>query len=126
MISIYYTEEGFRIVLDEPERGKSNQFDLQWEDCVPPDMQEKLQSGKKSLNLDIPSRPSHMMPITRREKAFLDLDDLEVLKKLAIGLVEHRIIFNKTEEGEYADIQINMHGRDSRWLFMGLSKTFSI
>ena len=59
IISIYYVEGEFKVIVNEPERGKTHQFEFSLSDTF-----------------------------TRREIAFIDLDDLPSLKK-----VVHRYYF---------------------------------
>ena len=72
VVSIYAVLEGFKIIVSEPEILKAHNFEIEFSQCF-----------------------------TRREIAYMDLDNFEVLKKVAINMIEERIVFNKTEFGEY-------------------------
>lgn len=69
---LYYIEEGFTIVILEPETSNRQEFSIFFKDCF-----------------------------TRREMEFFSFDDMLSMKRLAVNMIEERILISKSESGEY-------------------------
>ena len=72
IIVISNLEEGFLVIIQEPETSVRQEFKIYFKDVF-----------------------------TRREMDFLTLEDIMSLKRLAVNMVEERILLSKADSGEY-------------------------